>query len=98
TAFADLKLQAKMLSRLAQAITDGRGMFLFGNPGNGKTTIAERICDAFGEYSWIPRMVHVGGDLIRLYDPSCHEPVDLSPLDGQAFDRRWILIRRPTVV
>ncbi|WP_442482432.1 AAA family ATPase [Aeoliella sp. SH292] len=97
-AFADLKLQARMLSRLAQAIADGRGMFLFGNPGNGKTTIAERICDAFGEYLWIPRMVHVGGDLIRLYDPSCHEPVDLSPLDGQAFDRRWILIRRPTVV
>lgn len=98
TAFADLKLQSKMLSRLAQAINDGRGMFLFGNPGNGKTTIAERICDAFGEYLWIPRMVHVGGDLIRLYDPSCHQPVDLSPLDGQSFDRRWILIRRPTVV
>lgn len=97
-AFADLKLSPKILSRIAQAINDGRGMFLYGNPGNGKTTIAERICDAFGEYLWIPRMVHVGGDLIRLYDPSCHQPVDISHLDGQGYDRRWVLIRRPTVV
>lgn len=97
-AFADLKLQPKMLSRLAQAINDGRGLFLYGNPGNGKTTIAERICDAFGECLWIPRMVQVGGDLIRLYDPSCHQRVEsLEPRDVN-YDRRWVLIRRPTVV
>lgn len=98
-AFADLALQGKVLSRLAQAINDGRGMFLFGSPGNGKTTIAERICDAFGEYLWIPRMIHVGGDLIRLFDPSCHEAVELPASRAhEAYDRRWVLIRRPTVV
>lgn len=98
-AFADLNLQSKVLSRLAQAINDGRGMFLFGSPGNGKTTIAERICDAFGEYLWIPRMIHVGGDLVRLFDPSCHEEVQLpESRASQAYDRRWVLIRRPTVV
>ncbi len=97
-AFADLKLAPKILSQIAQAINDGRGMFLFGSPGNGKTTIAERICDAFGEYLWIPQMIVVGGDLIRLFDPSCHESVDLSNLTNKPYDRRWVLIRRPTVV
>ena len=97
-AFADMKLKPKILSRLAQAINDGRGMFLFGNPGNGKTTIAERICDAFGEFLWIPRMIAVGGDLIRLFDPSCHEPVEAEGFEDLAYDRRWVLIRRPTVV
>ncbi len=97
-AFSDLKLQPKILSRLAQAINDGRGLFLFGNPGNGKTTIAERICDAFGEYLWIPKMICVGGDLIRLFDPSCHELVDMSNFSTEKYDRRWVLIRRPTVV
>lgn len=97
-AFADLKIQPKILSRLAQAINDGRGMFLFGSPGNGKTTIAERICDTFGEYLWIPRMVQVGGDLIRLFDPSCHRAVDPEQFADQKYDRRWVLIRRPTVV
>lgn len=97
-AFADLKLRPKLVSRIAQAINDGRGMFLYGNPGNGKTTIAERICDAFGQYLWIPRMITIGGDLIRLYDPSCHEVVDLPEHREAQYDRRWVLIRRPTVV
>lgn len=97
-AFGDLKLKPKLLSRIAQAINDGRGMFLFGNPGNGKTTIAERICDAFGQHLWIPRMITIGGDLIRLYDPSCHELVELPEHREMQYDRRWVLIRRPTVV
>ena len=97
-AFGDLKLQPKLLSRIAQAINDGRGMFLFGSPGNGKTTIAERICDAFGEYLWIPRMIGIGGDLVRLFDPSCHVPVETKEFDDLQYDRRWVLIRRPTVV
>ncbi|MGI9456047.1 MAG: AAA family ATPase [Aeoliella sp.] len=98
TAFSDMKLEPKLLSRLAQAINDGRGMFLFGSPGNGKTTIAERICDAFGEYLWIPRMIGIGGDLIRLFDPSCHQPVEAPQLEEMKYDRRWVLIHRPTVV
>ena len=98
TAFSDLTLRPRILSSLAQAVNDGRGMFLFGSPGNGKTTIAERICDAFGEYLWIPRMISVGGDLIRLFDPSCHKPVDVGNLEDEKYDRRWVLIHRPTVV
>ena len=94
----DLRIQPRMISRIAQAVNDGRGMFLYGNPGNGKTTIAERICNAFGEYLWIPRMLHVGGDLIRLYDPSCHDLQNTSRLCDTPYDRRWVLIRRPTVV
>ena len=37
-----------MLDKLGPAVNSGRGMFLFGQPGNGKTSIAERVTDAFG--------------------------------------------------
>ncbi|TWT89005.1 hypothetical protein Mal64_24960 [Pseudobythopirellula maris] len=98
TALAELTLRPELLSLLAQAINDGRGMFLFGSPGNGKTSIAERVCRAFGESIWIPRAVSVGGDMIRLFDASCHEEIDDPSLAAARYDRRWVLIRRPTVV
>ncbi len=54
-AFADLLLNKKMLDRLGPAINSGRGLFLYGAPGNGKTSIAERVTRAFGQLVWIPR-------------------------------------------
>ncbi len=53
-AFADLVLNQRMLDRLGPAINSGRGLFLFGAPGNGKTSIAERVTRAFGPAIWIP--------------------------------------------
>lgn len=95
---SDMTLSDSFTSQVAQAINDGRGMFLYGSPGNGKTTLAEQICDAFGQHIWIPRMLGVGGDLIRLYDASCHQLADAPQLETTRYDRRWVLIRRPTVV
>ncbi len=42
-AFGDLVLGQKMLDRLGPAVNSGRGLFLFGAAGNGKTSIAERV-------------------------------------------------------
>ena len=42
-AFGDLVLSQKMLDRLGPAVNSGRGLFLFGAAGNGKTSIAERV-------------------------------------------------------
>jgi predicted ATPase with chaperone activity len=91
-----------MLRRLGPAINSGRGMFLYGSAGNGKTTIAERVTRAFGQYIWMPRAIGVDGEIIRLYDPVNHEecplPVNTALLDQSKIDRRWIRIRRPTIV
>ena len=101
-AFEDLLINPKMLRRLGPAINSGRGLFLFGAPGNGKTSIAERVTRAFGQFIWIPRAIGVDGEIIRLYDPNAHEEVPLEQGDGlldqSHIDRRWIRIRRPTVV
>ncbi|QEG34945.1 AAA family ATPase [Bythopirellula goksoeyrii] len=98
SAFSEMCLSENLLSQLGQAINDGRGLFLFGPPGNGKTCLSELVVSAFGEYLWIPRTVTIDGELVRLYDPRSHEAVELPQLKDISYDRRWILIRRPTIV
>ena len=101
-AFADLLVPPSLLAKLGPAINSGRGMFLFGFPGNGKTSIAERVTRAFGEFIWIPRAVIVDGEIMRVYDPMKHEVVEPDSgkglLDLRHLDRRWVRIRRPTIV
>ena len=81
-AFEDLLIDKKMLLRLGPAINSGRGMFLFGAPGNGKTSIAERITKAFGQTIWIPRAIGVDGEIMRLFDPGMHEEMPLPANEG----------------
>jgi hypothetical protein len=101
-AFDDLLINPRMLRRLGPAINSGRGLFLFGAAGNGKTSIAERVTKAFGQYIWIPRAIGIDGEIIRLYDPNAHELTPLGPgsglLEESRIDKRWVRIRRPTVV
>ncbi len=102
-AFADLLVSSNMLMRLGPAINSGKGMFLYGYPGNGKTSIAERVTATFGETIWIPRAIEVDGEILRLYDRMVHVDCDLPrESDGYlrqaGFDKRWVRIKRPTVV
>lgn len=101
-AFADLLLNQRMFTRLGPAINSGRGLFLYGAPGNGKTSIAERVTRAFGQHIWIPRVIGVDGEIVRLYDPANHEELPLDPneglIDQRKIDRRWIRVRRPTII
>jgi hypothetical protein len=101
-AFSDLLLNKRILDRLGPAINSGRGLFLYGAPGNGKTSIAERATSAFGAFIWIPRAIVVDGEIIRVFDPMNHNeaPVERGEglLNDHKVDRRWVRIRRPTIV
>lgn len=101
-AFKDLLVCKEMLARLGPAINSGRGMFLYGYPGNGKTSIAERVTQAFGKYIWIPRSVTIDGEVMRLYDPLMHELAEdrksVGLLNDSTVDQRWVRIKRPTIV
>lgn len=102
-AFNDLMLSPAVLAQIGQAIHVGRGLFLYGQPGNGKTSIAERIIRAVNQTIWIPRTITVTGEIIRLFDPANHEEAPLTTpqgklLDPLHYDRRWVRIRRPVII
>ena len=65
-AFEDLLIDKSMLIRLGPAINSGRGMFLFGAPGNGKTSIAERITRLMGDTIYVPHAVEANGQIIKV--------------------------------
>ncbi len=100
-AFSDLLISDFMLDRLGPAINSGRGLFLYGEPGNGKTSIAERITRCFGTEIWIPFAIYADGETIQLYDPQCHVATGSaqpSLVKGQGVDPRWIKVQRPTII
>src|SRR5205085_5855464 len=99
--FADLLISEGLYEMLGPAINSGRGMFLYGAPGNGKTSIAERITRCFGDEIYIPRALCIEGVIIKLFDSEVHEPINVKKsvlLRPEGVDERWVKIRRPTIV
>jgi predicted ATPase with chaperone activity len=100
-AFADITVEADMFETLGPAVNSGAGLFLYGAPGNGKTTLAKRITACYGSEIWIPHALFEDGQYIKLFDAAFHEPMNKksgSILKDAEHDQRWIKIRRPTVV
>jgi len=100
-AFEGLSVEPGLFDSLGPAVNSGAGLFLYGAPGNGKTTLAKRITACYGQDIWVPRTVVDDGQFIKLYDTAFHEAVEQkesSILKNSEFDQRWIKITRPTVV
>lgn len=96
-AFHDISISGDLLNVLGPAVNSGSGMFLYGAPGNGKSTLAQRITSCFGQEIWLPHAIIDGRQIITLFDPAYHHAVDQAAA-GTSHDDRWIRIRRPTVV
>jgi predicted ATPase with chaperone activity len=100
-AFSDISIDQHLFETLGPAINSGAGLFLYGSPGNGKSTLAKRITMCFGQQIWLPQTIFEDGQLIKLYDTAYHDVIEKqeeSILRTASFDRRWVKIRRPTVV
>jgi hypothetical protein len=78
------------------AVMSRRTLFLYGPPGNGKTTLGRLLHKAIQGHLWIPKCIGVEGNIIRVFDPQVHKIAYPAPT-GQ-LDRRWIRIQRPFVV
>jgi predicted ATPase with chaperone activity len=96
-ATADLVLSEPILDAIGQAVNTGRSLFLFGDPGNGKTTIAERITELLGGGVFIPHAVVVDGHIIKVLDFHNHQPIAHPGLRTD-LDRRWVSCKRPSVI
>lgn len=110
-AFGHLVVNQAMLDKIGPAANSARSLFLYGPPGNGKTTIAEGIATMMGGLILIPHAIEIDGQIIKVFDPLNHKPVEQPPtsqpqigFDGKPIttttqpDRRWVVCKRPQVV
>ena len=105
--FSHLVIKEDVLEALGPAINSASSLFLYGDPGNGKTVIAEAIATMFGGDIYIPRAVDIDGQVMVVYDPVHHKPLSEEEQqrpgeaewlrEPQDVDRRFVHIRRPVV-
>lgn len=105
---SDLILSEDIINRVGPAINSGTSVFIYGPPGNGKTSIARAIGSMILKESiYIPYALYIEGQVVKLYDSVNHELIperDLTEAGtgqlktGLRRDPRWIRIKRPFIV
>ena len=92
-ALGNLELEQHVIDQIGGAMVSRSSLFIFGAPGNGKSTITERMALLMGEPIEIPHAVAVGEEIIRLVDPVYHKEAE----GPQPVDRRLLRCERPVV-
>ena len=93
-ALGELELEQHVIDQIGGAMVSRASLFIFGAPGNGKSTITERMALLMGAPIEIPHAVAVGDEIIRVIDPVFHKVAE----GEQPIDRRLVKVERPVVV
>ena len=83
-----------VLFQIGQAVCARKPAFVYGFPGNGKTFLCSSVVKLLPPMI-VPYAVEIGGQFVKVFDPSCHQPVENFDMDG--YDERWVVINPPLI-
>ena len=102
-AYRRMVVTQRVLAQIGPAVSSGNSFLIYGQPGNGKTFLAEALGNLDDSPVYIPHAIECQGTIIQVFDPIYHQPVQDSEepsvfASREQYDRRWIKCRRPFIV
>ena len=109
SAYKDMVVTPEVLSTIGPAVNSGRSLLIYGQPGNGKTFMAEALIGIQASEIYVPYSIYFQGSLVQMYDPIYHQQSDEEEVsdsiltqNGQSdtfdFDRRYLRCWRPFIM
>jgi hypothetical protein len=103
-AYKGMIVSSEVLCQIGPAVNSGKSLLIYGQPGNGKTYLAEALCGVNDSPIYVPYAIEYQGNIIKVFDPVYHVRVDqdedlASSITPEArHDGRWARCRRPFIV
>ncbi len=103
-AFRHMVVSQEILSQMGPAVNAGKSFLIYGQPGNGKTALAEALFRVETTPIYIPYAIEYQGNVVQVYDPIYHQPIAdeesvLSAVNSEAgYDHRWFKSKRPFII
>ncbi|MBI4874351.1 MAG: hypothetical protein HY822_06950 [Acidobacteria bacterium] len=104
SAFQHMVISDAALAQLGPAVNAGKSFLIYGQPGNGKTFLAEGLFNVASNAIYIPFAIEYQGQIIQMYDPIYHQRLDEDEPEVSAFhrersfDARWFKSKRPFIM
>jgi predicted ATPase with chaperone activity len=103
-AFSHLVVEQDILAKIGPAVNSNKSFLIYGQPGNGKTALAEALFNVDSSPIYLPYAIECQGNIIQVYDPIYHQKIEddkpevLSLTEHSGYDRRWFRCKRPFIV